>query len=45
MQHDDVIRLKHMLGAAVEARTFVAGKKRKDLDDDRMLALVENPHD
>ena len=39
MQHDE-IRLQHMLDAAREAVKFVAGKSRKDLDNDRMLTLA-----
>ena len=39
MPKDDVIRLRHMRDAAIEARSFVGGKRRADLDRDRMLAL------
>ena len=39
MRQDDVIRLQHMLDAAQEAISFAFGKKREDLDDDRMLVL------
>jgi uncharacterized protein with HEPN domain len=39
MRKDDVIRLRHMLDAAMEARSFVSGKRRADLDQDRMLTL------
>jgi uncharacterized protein with HEPN domain len=39
MRKDDFIRLRHMCDAAIEARSFVSGKKRADLDRDRMLAL------
>jgi uncharacterized protein with HEPN domain len=44
MHKDDEIRLRHMLDAAREARSFVQGQSRKDLDLDRMLvlALVKN---
>lgn len=40
MREDDRIRLRHMLDAAEEALEFAAGKKREDLDNDRMLALA-----
>lgn len=40
MQADDVIRLRHMLDAAREARSFVTGRARSDLGTDRMLALA-----
>ncbi|MHB0915990.1 MAG: HepT-like ribonuclease domain-containing protein [Thermoleophilia bacterium] len=39
MQPDDVVRIRHMYDAAIEAQQFVAGKTRSDLDDSRMLAL------
>lgn len=39
MQRNDAIRLRHMLDAAREALSFVAGKRRSDLDADRMLVL------
>ncbi len=39
MQKDDLIRLRHMLDAAQEAISFVAGKSRRDLNLNRMLAL------
>jgi hypothetical protein len=39
MQEDDEVRLRHMLDSAGEAVTFVEGKKREDLDRDRLLAL------
>jgi uncharacterized protein with HEPN domain len=39
MRADDRIRLQHMLDAAREALTFVLGKSRASLDDERMLAL------
>lgn len=39
MQKDDLIRLRHMLDAAQEAISFVAGKSREDLNLNRMLAL------
>jgi uncharacterized protein with HEPN domain len=39
MQQDDIIRLRHMLDAAQEAISFARGKKREDLDYERMLVL------
>ncbi len=36
----DKIRLYHMLEAAEDALTFVAGRTRKDLDTDRMLTFA-----
>jgi len=39
MRRDDKIRLQHMLDAANEAASFARGKKRSDLDDNRMLVL------
>jgi len=35
--HDDAIRLRHMLEHAREAVTLVRGKKRQDLDSERVL--------
>ncbi|UCF95099.1 MAG: DUF86 domain-containing protein [Desulfobacterales bacterium] len=40
MQQNDLIRLRHMLDAAKEAKSFVRGKDRKDLHTDRQLALA-----
>ncbi|MGB6063628.1 MAG: HepT-like ribonuclease domain-containing protein [Desulfomonilaceae bacterium] len=37
MRKDDLIRLRHMLDAARNAMTFAEGKRRTDLDQDRML--------
>jgi len=44
MRKDDAIRLRHMLDAAEEALGFAQGRKRQDLDHDRMfvLALVKD---
>ena len=39
MLGEDAIRIRHMLDAAQEAVSFTKGKKRQDLDADRMLAL------
>lgn len=38
MKQDDLIRLRHMLGAAREARGFIRNRRREDLDRDRQLA-------
>ena len=40
MPKDDAIRLRHMLDAAHEARSFARGRSRADLDSDRMLTLA-----
>jgi uncharacterized protein with HEPN domain len=37
MSNDDLIRMRHMLESAKEAQSYIAGKKRLDLDRDRML--------
>jgi uncharacterized protein with HEPN domain len=37
MAIDDRTRLQHMLDSANEALSFVEGKKREDLDSERML--------
>lgn len=39
MYKDDLTRLRHMLDSAKEAMSFIRGKKRRDLDTDRMLVL------
>ena len=39
MHKDDIIRVRHMLDAAKEALSFVQGKARGDLDQDRQLVL------
>ncbi len=36
----DAIRLRHMLDAAIRARSFVQDRKRDDLETDEMLALA-----
>lgn len=38
-QHKDEIRLRHMLDHAMEAMGMVQGKKRSDLNSDRMMEL------
>ena len=40
MLPDDEIRLRHMVDPAREADAFLAGRKRADLDGDRMLVLA-----
>jgi uncharacterized protein with HEPN domain len=40
MREDDRVRLQHMLDAAREALSFVAGRERRGLDADRMLVLA-----
>jgi uncharacterized protein with HEPN domain len=37
MTDNDLIRLRHMFDAAKEAQSYIAGKKRLDLDRNRML--------
>jgi len=37
MRPDDEIRLRHILDAAREARGFVRGRSREDLNHDRKL--------
>ena len=39
-RHDDAVRLRHMLEHAREAVTLVRGKKRQDLDSERVLSLA-----
>lgn len=39
LDSEDIVRLQHMLDAAQEARGFIQGKRRSDLENDRMLAL------
>ena len=39
MQRDDRIRLQHMLDGAREALSFAEGKRREELDEDRLLVL------
>jgi len=38
-QHKDEIRFRHMLDHAMEAMAMVQGKKRSDLNSDRMMEL------
>lgn len=39
MRQDDAIRLRHMLDATQEAISFAGGRKREDLEGNRMLVL------
>ncbi len=39
-QHDDRVRLRHMLDHGREASDLIAGKQRDDLDNDRVLCLA-----
>ena len=39
-QHDDGVRLRHMLDAASQAVAFIQGRSRPDLDKDLQLALA-----
>jgi uncharacterized protein with HEPN domain len=39
MRKDDTIRVRHMLEAAQEARSFAQNRTRDDLNNDRMLVL------
>ena len=40
MSPDDLIRLRHMAGAAQDALSFVRGRQRGDLDTDTMLRFA-----
>ncbi len=40
MKRDDEIRLRHILEAAQDAVSFVAGKTRGDLDQNKQLVLA-----
>lgn len=44
MRNDDIVRLRHMLDAAKEAKSFVQNETRNSLETDRklMLALVKS---
>lgn len=35
----DLVRLQHMMEAAEEIKSFASGKRREDLDQDRILSL------
>jgi uncharacterized protein with HEPN domain len=38
MSNKDLIRLQHMLDSTVSILEFIKGRKRKDLDQDKLLA-------
>jgi uncharacterized protein with HEPN domain len=38
--HEDAVRMRHMLDATREAQSLIRGKKREDLDSDRLLGLA-----
>jgi len=40
MRKDDLIRIRHMLDAALEAIEFMTNRSREELDSDRKLALA-----
>jgi uncharacterized protein with HEPN domain len=40
MQNDDRVRILHMIDAAESVEQFTAGRKRGDLDTDRMLLFA-----
>jgi uncharacterized protein with HEPN domain len=39
-QHDDEVRLRHMLDYSRKAITMIRGRERQDLDSDEMLCLA-----
>jgi uncharacterized protein with HEPN domain len=39
MAKDDLVRIKHMLESAKEAVSFARNRRRRDLDNNRMLTL------
>lgn len=40
MQHEDRVRILHMIEAADAVAQFVAGRSRDDLEEDRMLLFA-----
>ena len=40
MRPEDQVRIKHMVEAAGDAASFIAGRARTDLDTDRMLLFA-----
>ena len=40
MSPDDRLRLRHMVEAIETAQSFIVGRKRADLDTDRMLLFA-----
>ena len=39
-EHEDSVRIRHMLDAAKKAREFIEGKQRAHLDEDEQLCLA-----
>lgn len=39
-QHEDLVRLRHMLASAQEARLLIHGRRRADLDTNHILELA-----
>lgn len=40
MQPEDRTRIRHMIDAAATVAQFIAGRRREDLDDDRLLLFA-----
>lgn len=40
MQPEDAVRVRHMIEAAEAVHSFIAGRRRIDLDSDRMLLFA-----
>jgi len=40
MHREDAIRLRHIIEAAETAQEFITGRRRDDLDSDRMLLFA-----
>lgn len=40
MPPEDIVRLRHMLEAIEDASTFIANRRREDLDTDKMLRFA-----
>jgi len=40
LQREDAIRIRHMVDAAQNARQFMAGRRRSDLDTDTLLLFA-----
>ena len=40
MRNEDRVRIQHMIDAAETAAQFIAGKRRDELDSDRMLQFA-----
>jgi uncharacterized protein with HEPN domain len=39
-QHEDMVRLRHMLASAQEACSLISGKRRAELDANHLLELA-----